>query len=499
MAYQNGDNNGSTQSAQENTRNGVEDLQRLRSSENCNGCDGIKGSIAQNGDSDANPNARRAITAPNRSSCTRESVGDGLNRIDQRMASMNADCDQSIARPFGRGAAFFSSRSAVPRGVPPISVAEARSRNFLLGCATSWGSILGVGQLNANLADRKLKLLVTTWNMNCVPGSSTNVTCLQDILLPAEVHLVPEMYAIGIQEFQTNREEWEVTLQETVGFSHVLLHSVVVGTLYAAVFIRRELIWFCSEAEDASLITRPLVKTKGGLGISLQLFGTTFLFVNSHFKAHDDQLKERIEDFEKCRLGIDLPKNLPAKEKPRPNDVTKRFDCVFWFGDLNFRVGLKREQVLRVVNEQRRNGSREYGELLIHDQLRNTMSEGAIFHGFQEADIRFEPTYKFDTGTNTYDTSFKQRTPGYTDRILFRAKRKGTIECLVYNAVHTVTVSDHKPVYGLFEVLVSPGKDNIPLAAGMFARDIYKEAVARRAAMVDPLLGNKASRLCSLQ
>ena len=42
------------------------------------------------------------------------------------------------------------------------------------------------------------------------------------------------------------------------------------------------------------------------------------------------------------------------------------------------------------------------------------------FNGFQEAAIHFPPTFKFDPGTNDYDSSSKQRVPSYTDRILYK-------------------------------------------------------------------------------
>ena len=39
---------------------------------------------------------------------------------------------------------------------------------------------------------------------------------------------------------------------------------------------------------------------------------------------------------------------------------------------------------------------------------------GNIFQGFQEGRINFRPTYKFDIGKETYDTSAKNRIPSYT-------------------------------------------------------------------------------------
>jgi phosphatidylinositol-bisphosphatase len=35
--------------------------------------------------------------------------------------------------------------------------------------------------------------------------------------------------------------------------------------------------------------------------------------------------------------------------------------------------------------------------------------------------------------------------------------------------------SDHRPVYGLYEVILKPGRDGIQLSAGQFDREVYME------------------------
>lgn len=64
---------------------------------------------------------------------------------------------------------------------------------------------------------------------------------------------------------------------------------------------------------------------------------------------------------------------------------------------------------------------RDWRALLMHDQLyRQLQGEpGAAFDAFREAEIDFKPTYKFDIGTNAYDTSEKRRAPAWTDRVLW--------------------------------------------------------------------------------
>lgn len=52
---------------------------------------------------------------------------------------------------------------------------------------------------------------------------------LADFIFPNQVKHVPDIFAIGTQESFSERTEWEITIQEVLGPSHLLLHSYYLG------------------------------------------------------------------------------------------------------------------------------------------------------------------------------------------------------------------------------------------------------------------------------
>ncbi|XP_060107178.1 phosphatidylinositol polyphosphate 5-phosphatase type IV isoform X2 [Heteronotia binoei] len=341
----------------------------------------------------------------------------------------------------------------------PLRVRDVRSRSYLEGSLLASGALLGAEELNRYFPDRSVRIFVATWNMQ---GQKELPELLDDLLLPSDPDYAQDMYVIGIQEGCPDRREWEIRLQETLGPHYVMLYAAAHGVLYMSVFLRRDLIWFCSEVEYATVTTRIVsqIKTKGALGVCFTFFGTSFLFITSHFTSGDGKVYERVLDYNKTIQALALPRNIPDTNPYRSSlsDVTTRFDDVFWFGDFNFRLNEDREVVEQILSHGLET---DMSKLLQRDQLLKEMDNGSIFKGFQEAPIHFRPSYKFDVGQDTYDTTSKQRTPSYTDRVIFRCRNKADIHAVRYSSCLGMKTSDHRPVYGLFRVKVRPGRDKL--------------------------------------
>lgn len=87
-----------------------------------------------------------------------------------------------------------------------------------------------------------------------------------------------------------------------------------------------------------------------------------------------------------------------------------------------------------------------FNEFLEKEEL-TEVKRALVQYDITEQMIRFLPTYKYMKGNNFYNVS--KRIPSWTDRILF--KKNKDIKCLCYDKID-LKISDHRPVYALFEL-----------------------------------------------
>ena len=132
--------------------------------------------------------------------------------------------------------------------------------------------------------------------------------------------------------------------------------------------------------------------------------------------------------------------------------IDKYYDCVIFMGDMNYRINGNRKVIDKLLD------ANMHEVLMFNDQLTVSFNQQKLPHFLIESPVTFRPTYKFDTGSDVYDTSAKQRIPSWTDRILYT---EPNMTCLTYNSVPDIRISDHRPVYASFLAKIKVQKEHM--------------------------------------
>ncbi|XP_023651847.1 inositol polyphosphate 5-phosphatase K [Paramormyrops kingsleyae] len=287
-----------------------------------------------------------------------------------------------------------------------------------------------------------------------------------------------DMYIIGLQEVNSmiNKrlkdvlftDQWSEVFMDTLSpFGYVLVTSQRMQGVLLLVFAKYYHLPFLRGVQTESTRTGlgGYWGNKGGVSARMTVFGHPICFLNCHLPAHMENSEQRMEDFESILQQQQF-------EGQAATGVLDH-DVVFWFGDLNFRIEDYDIQVVKSAID-----SNNLSLLWEKDQLNMAKDSEKVLDGFLEGPLKFPPTYKFDVGTNTYDTSGKKRKPAWTDRILWRlrpasqlvAARRGLASGLTsgtrvtqysYRSHMEYVISDHKPVSAIF-TLQFPYKVDIP-------------------------------------
>ncbi|KAL3232584.1 hypothetical protein RNJ44_04500 [Nakaseomyces bracarensis] len=272
---------------------------------------------------------------------------------------------------------------------------------------------------------------------------------------------VIEMSARSILNADDSKgSEWEETIRTYLGFygdKYLLLRIEHMTSLTLLVFVRESKVNLVRNVEGTNKRTGfgGMAANKGAVATRLKIGESSFCFVNCHLAAGDGNVEDRKNDYTSIKDGIKFPGGKGLLDN----------DFIFWFGDMNYRVTLPNDEV-RTSLFEKKEGYIE--DLLNHDQLTQEICSGTVFGGFKEPPIKFRPTYKYDVGTDLYDTSEKARTPSWTDRILYKGD---DIQVLSYSDVDLL-YSDHKPIYAAYRFKV-PVVDTVK-------RQMIKEKLLRK-------------------
>lgn len=363
---------------------------------------------------------------------------------------------------------------------------------------------------------REVSAAVVTWNVGAASPNKLRTEFIADAF---DTQLPPEILVFGFQEVVDLEDravtaknllglgkkkdldsteqhqsrvyrEWRDYLSKVIGrytsaqYAYSELHTSSLIGLFQCIFIR--------QAERPHLRDVHAVNVKCGLkghygnkGALITRFvldDSSLCFINCHLAAGQTQTSHRNNDI----ATILEAENLPAERDPDARmslfvgggDGTQILDheiCIL-NGDLNYRIdAIPRDTVVNMIKRN------DFAKLLERDQILVSRRRVAGFRllPFNELPLTFAPTYKYDVGTDNYDSSDKKRAPAWCDRLLYRGS--GRVKQVDYRR-HEVRVSDHRPVSGIFKIRV---KTIDPRKRAKVKEECFERFVAAKKALYE--------------
>ncbi|KAA8625852.1 Phosphatidylinositol 5-phosphate phosphatase [Pyrenophora tritici-repentis] len=294
-----------------------------------------------------------------------------------------------------------------------------------------------------------------------------------------------DIYVLGLQEIvditspaealrpytdPSTANKWKASVEVALPTGYQLVAEQQLIGLYLVIYASPDVLPQIKNVSTTSVGTGLMgyMGNKGAVTTRIVLGETTRLvFINSHLAAGADKASLERRNWDaaqiESRTRFDPIVDVLGSSQSTGEGLGDE-DFAFWFGDLNYRLhGMPGDDVRRLLTVHTKDMDPEgddrpststnsvgdsdqpddttdsvpippeldpaslqttISSLLPHDELHQMMKSGKAFHdGWEEAPIRFLPSYKYDIGkVGVFDSSEKRRCPSWCDRIIYRTR-----------------------------------------------------------------------------
>mmetsp|Transcript_37222 Transcript_37222/g.120209 ORF Transcript_37222/g.120209 Transcript_37222/m.120209 type:complete len:313 (-) Transcript_37222:87-1025(-) len=265
-------------------------------------------------------------------------------------------------------------------------------------------------------AEPALRIVVSTWNVAQTAPPAEGLGEWLGAGAGADIHAVALQEVVELDSalsycrccagggLSRQAAAWEAAVSAELGSLERVASLQLVG-MVLLVYVSPSLAPHVAvEAQMAG--TGPLrFGNKGAVAATLFFKGSSLTFLCCHLAAGKKGPHRRNAEFHevmrRLRLGV-----LDQQREGGAISTDPALSCrqlLVWCGDLNYRLSLPNEEARSLAAAGR------HAEMLQADELLASREGAHAFEGFAEGPIRFAPTYKFDRGTDTLDSSKKRR------------------------------------------------------------------------------------------
>lgn len=310
-----------------------------------------------------------------------------------------------------------------------------------------------------------------------IPAHDIYAIGFQEIVELTPVNVATDM--MGPQRTQFWMEQITACFRKHSSEPYVCIGVRNLVGILLCVYIRQSLYSFVSDVRwsTTAVGVMGVMGNKGGVVMRFNIHSTGICIICAHLAASRDNVHGRNSDYrnimERTLLERSPQDTKPSSQSSQGGVVDRGVmahlmpgsegslgdallgildhDIVFWIGDFNYRIdiSLSQDDIMTLLQYD------NLAALRKKDQLNIERAAGNVFHDFEEGTLTFPPTYKFQPGTDVYDTrpEKKLRPPAWCDRVLWREPTNKGADRAVHQTGYRMSklrTSDHKPVSSTF-------------------------------------------------